>query len=253
MMGKIVGKYDMEKTVVLPEIEEFLKTSVHANTKPDAQGRAGNYRVKVKNAAGKEGDVYFDHREAAHRPEGNVYGFWKGNVRMAKEELDALQEVRFYRDTVKGILALYNYPEGQQRLEGSEQPGAAKSAQADAEPSRNMSSGAEQAPPKSTAQPEANKGSGGTCEKCEVKDEKAPPVDVAHQEHYMRLPMQPIEVMLLCVPPVELVGFMKCNILKYRMRCKDAKDEAKAKQYEAWLEEYQRTGRIAQFDRRAKQ
>lgn len=71
--------------------------------------------------------------------------------------------------------------------------------------------------------------------------------DVLHQQHYVRLPIQPIMVMLKDLTPAEFMGFLKGNALKYILRA-DGKngleDYAKAKQYATWMEEFARTGTI---------
>ena len=42
--------------------------------------------------------------------------------------------------------------------------------------------------------------------------------DVLHQEHYTRLPLQPIMVMLKDLAPAEFMGFLKGNLIKYTLR-----------------------------------
>jgi hypothetical protein len=243
-MAKMVGTTDMEKTVLLEEVRIFLDAQVKAQ--PGAQ--EGLYKLPVA-LGDKTGTVYFDHRNVADRPKGRVYGFWTGDVRIEAAELRAIPEVRQYREFVAGLLSTLGYPKNQQRFEKQERPAEdAKSAQTSAT-GRDMSNGApqQQAPPTTTMQPDAKKGDGSSSGKAQVQPQVQPPVpDVAHQEHYTRLGIQPIEVMLLCLPREQMIGFMKGNIIKYRMRCKD---EAKALQYEAWLAEYEQTGKIAQFAR----
>ncbi len=75
-------------------------------------------------------------------------------------------------------------------------------------------------------------------------------VDVAHQEHYEGLEVQPIEVMLAMFTRDEMLGFLKGNIIKYRLRMgrkPGSDDAAKLRQYRLWLEEYASTGWISQF------
>lgn len=57
--------------------------------------------------------------------------------------------------------------------------------------------------------------------------------------HYQKAAMQPIEVMQAILSKEEFIGFLRGNIIKYRMRAdyKDNKNEDinKANQYSHWL------------------
>ena len=74
--------------------------------------------------------------------------------------------------------------------------------------------------------------------------------DVLHQEHYTRLPLQPILVMMNTVPPEQFLGHLRCCAIKYLMRVdgkppeEQERDYAKAAQYAAWADEFRRTGTI---------
>lgn len=53
-------------------------------------------------------------------------------------------------------------------------------------------------------------------------------------DHYLKMDPQPWEVMQLMVPPVEYIGYLKCNIIKYSMRQgrkEGSDDSGKAKHY----------------------
>lgn len=74
--------------------------------------------------------------------------------------------------------------------------------------------------------------------------------DVLHQQHYVRLPIQPILVMMRTVPPEQFLGHLRCCAIKYLMRVdgkppeEQERDYAKAAQYAAWADEFRRTGTI---------
>lgn len=71
-----------------------------------------------------------------------------------------------------------------------------------------------------------------------------------NQEHYAK-GGDPLVYALKKFSHEEVKGFLKINILKYISRAdlKDGlKDYAKADIYAQWLDEFERTGTIAQFD-----
>ena len=76
-------------------------------------------------------------------------------------------------------------------------------------------------------------------------------VDMKHQSHYDGLPVQPMEQMLASFTPAEMRGFLRGNIIKYRLRAghkKGSDDGAKLRVYVDWLDEFCKTGTIAQFN-----
>ncbi len=74
--------------------------------------------------------------------------------------------------------------------------------------------------------------------------------DVLHQEHYVRLPIQPILVMMRTVPPEQFLGHLRCCAIKYLMRvdgkesAEQLRDYEKGAQYARWAAEFLRTGTI---------
>jgi hypothetical protein len=71
--------------------------------------------------------------------------------------------------------------------------------------------------------------------------------DVMHQDHYMRLEIQPIMIMLKDLSPAEFMGFLKGNVIKYVLRAdlkNGTEDYAKAMRYAQWMAEFAMTGTI---------
>lgn len=71
--------------------------------------------------------------------------------------------------------------------------------------------------------------------------------DVAHQDHYEYMKIQPIQFMAASLPPEKFKGFLEGNIIKYVCRSdkKDGlKDLKKAAVYLNWLIEYNEKGTI---------
>lgn len=64
-----------------------------------------------------------------------------------------------------------------------------------------------------------------------------------YNEHYRKLPIEPIELMRMTLTKEELQGFFKGNIIKYALRAGHkqgedySKDVAKLLVYKQWLEE----------------
>ena len=64
-----------------------------------------------------------------------------------------------------------------------------------------------------------------------------------YNEHYKKLPIEPIELMRMTLTKEELKGFFKGNIIKYALRAGHkqgedySKDTAKLQVYKKWLEE----------------
>lgn len=71
----------------------------------------------------------------------------------------------------------------------------------------------------------------------------------SEQEHYKGA-VQPIQIMLMCFNQMEMMGFLKGNIIKYAFRAGRKpnepfeKDMNKCKQYKKWLNEYKSEGKI---------
>lgn len=72
-----------------------------------------------------------------------------------------------------------------------------------------------------------------------------------HDDHYKKAVIEPIRIMRVFFTPAEFVGYLKGNILKYRLRIglkgneEDAKaDMDKIRVYEEWLEKYQKERNI---------
>lgn len=71
--------------------------------------------------------------------------------------------------------------------------------------------------------------------------------DALHQQHYTRLEIQPIMVMLKDLPPEQFMGFLKGNAIKYVLRAdlkNGTEDYAKAMRYAQWMAEFAMTGTI---------
>lgn len=64
-----------------------------------------------------------------------------------------------------------------------------------------------------------------------------------YNDHYKKLPIEPIELMRMTLTKEELQGFFKGNIIKYALRAGHkqgedySKDVAKLLVYKQWLEE----------------
>lgn len=64
-----------------------------------------------------------------------------------------------------------------------------------------------------------------------------------YNDHYKKLPIEPIELMRMTLTKEELRGFFKGNIIKYALRAGHkqgedySKDVAKLLVYKQWLEE----------------
>lgn len=71
-----------------------------------------------------------------------------------------------------------------------------------------------------------------------------------YDAHYKEAIIEPILIMEKFFTHDEFIGFLKGNILKYRMRFglkegqEEIKEAAKIKRYQQWLHEFQDTGRI---------
>ena len=71
-----------------------------------------------------------------------------------------------------------------------------------------------------------------------------------YDAHYKEAIVEPILIMEKFFNRDEFIGFLKGNILKYRMRFglkegqEEIKEAAKIKRYQQWLHEFQDTGRI---------
>lgn len=85
--------------------------------------------------------------------------------------------------------------------------------------------------------------------KKEIKERyaKGNTIDVAHQDHYECMKIQPIQFMAASMPPDKFKGFLVGNVIKYICRS-DKKncleDLRKAKVYLQWLIEYTENGNI---------
>ena len=70
-----------------------------------------------------------------------------------------------------------------------------------------------------------------------------------YNEHYKKLPIEPIELMRITLTKEELQGFIKGNIIKYALRAGHkegegySKDVAKLLVYKQWLEELDKSHR----------
>lgn len=74
-------------------------------------------------------------------------------------------------------------------------------------------------------------------------------IEDKHDKHYKESVLEPILVMQEMFSKEELVGFLKGNILKYRLRMGHKKDAVqmelyKIKVYEEWLDTVQAGGKI---------
>lgn len=71
-----------------------------------------------------------------------------------------------------------------------------------------------------------------------------------YDAHYKEAIVEPILIMEKFFNRDEVIGFLKGNILKYRMRFglkegqEEIKEAAKIRRYQQWLHEFQDTGRI---------
>ena len=76
------------------------------------------------------------------------------------------------------------------------------------------------------------------------------PVENYHDEHYLKMPVQPIKLMQEVLTPEEFKGFLKGNVIKYGLRAgrKEGesleKDLVKHDRYAYWLCEFEREGKI---------
>lgn len=70
-----------------------------------------------------------------------------------------------------------------------------------------------------------------------------------YNEHYKKLPIEPIELMRMTLTKEELQGFIKGNIIKYALRAGHkegedySKDVAKLLVYKGWLEDLNKSHR----------
>jgi hypothetical protein len=70
-----------------------------------------------------------------------------------------------------------------------------------------------------------------------------------YNEHYKKLPIEPIELMRITLTKEELQGFIKGNIIKYALRAGHkegedySKDVAKLLVYKGWLEDLNKSHR----------